>query len=101
MLNGDAFKRMVMSRLKTGRHPMMAFTVSLRIRNPTPCSCLSSRPLKRSLWPSGVDVSPKFFQRTSQSPRMDFGILLRPVHVVNLTHFISSISYSRERTSLM
>ena len=32
--------------------------------------CLSSRPLKKSLWPSGVDVSPKFFQRTSQSPRM-------------------------------
>ena len=29
MLNGDAFRRMVMSRLETGRHPMMAFTVSL------------------------------------------------------------------------
>ena len=61
MLNGDAFRRMVMSRLETGRHPMMAFTVSLWMRNPTPCSCLSSRPLKNSLWPSGVDVSPKFF----------------------------------------
>ena len=39
------------------------------MRSPTPCSCLSSRPLKESLWPSGVDVSPKCYQRTSQSPR--------------------------------
>ena len=65
MLNGDAFSRMVMSQLETGRHPMMAFTESLGIRNLTSCSCLSSRPLKKSLWPSGVDVTPKFFQRTS------------------------------------
>ena len=70
MLNGDAFRRMVMSRLETGRHPIMAFTVSLWMRNPTQCSCLSSLPLKKSLWPSGIDVSPEFFQRTSQSPRM-------------------------------
>ena len=73
MLNGDAFRRMVMGRLETGRHPMMAFTVSLWMRNPTVCSCLSSRPLKKSLWPSVVNVSPQFFfffQCTSQGPRM-------------------------------
>ena len=70
MINGDAFRRLVMSRLETGRHPMMTFTVSLWMRNPTPCSCLSSRPLKKCLWRSGIDVSPKFFQRTSQSPRL-------------------------------
>ena len=70
VLNGDAFKRMLMSRLETSRPPMMAFTVSLSMRNPTPCSGLSSWPLKKSLWPSGVEVSPKFFHRTSQSPRM-------------------------------
>ena len=70
MLNGDAFRRMVMSRLETGQHPMLALTVSLWMRNPIPWSCLSLWPLKKSLWPSRVDVSPKFFQRTSQSPRM-------------------------------
>ena len=64
-----------MSRLETGWHPMMAFTASLWIGNLTPCSCLSSQPPKKSLWPSGVDVSPKFLgfffsQRTSQSRRM-------------------------------
>ena len=33
-------------------------------------SMLMSMPPKYSLWPSVVDVSPKFFQCTSQSPRM-------------------------------
>ena len=90
MLNCDAFRRMVMSRLETGRHPMMAFTVSLWVRNPTPCSCLSSRPLKKSLWPSGVDVSPKFFQRTSQSPRMFYRYLL--ISCVSFSTFPAALS---------
>ena len=70
MLKGDAFRQMVMSWLETGWHPMMAFTVSLWMRNQTLCSCLSSLPLKQSLWPSWVDVFTKFYQRTSQGPRM-------------------------------
>ena len=44
--------------------------MSLWTRNPTPCSCLSSLPLKCNLWPSSVDVSPKFFHRTPQRPKM-------------------------------
>ena len=83
MLNGDAFRRTVVNWLETGRHPMIAFTVSLWMRSPTPCSCLSSRPLKKSLWPSGVHVSPKYFQPTSQSQRM-----------FHWYHFISCVSSS-------
>ena len=60
MLKGTALRRMVMSLLETGRHPMTVFTMSLWTRNPTPCSCLSSFPLKRTLCPSSVVVSPKF-----------------------------------------
>ena len=44
--------------------------MSLWTRNPTPCSCLSSFPLKKTLCPSSVVVSPKFFHLISQSPRM-------------------------------
>ena len=76
MLKGDAFWQVVMGRLEKGRHPMMAFTVCLWMRNPTTCSCLTSLPLKKSLWPSGVDISPKIFQHTSQSPRMFHRYLL-------------------------
>ena len=39
-------------------------------RNPTPCFCLTSLPLKKNLWPSWVDISPKFFRRISQRPKM-------------------------------
>ena len=35
-----------------------------------PRSCLSSFPLKKTLYPFSVVVSPKFFLRISQSPRM-------------------------------
>ena len=60
-----------MSLLETGRHPMTVFTMSLLTRNPTPCSCLSSFPLKKKLCPSSVVVVlPKFFHLISQSPRM-------------------------------
>ena len=45
---------------KPGRQPMTVFTMSLCTRNPTPCSCLSSLPLKYNLWRSSVDVSPVF-----------------------------------------
>ena len=45
MLKGTALRRMVMSLLETGWHPMTVLTVSLWTRNPRPCSCLSSFPL--------------------------------------------------------
>ncbi len=70
MLKGTALRRMVISLLEAGRHPMTVFTMSLWTRNPTPCSCLSSFPLKKTLCPSSVVVSPKFFHLISQSPRM-------------------------------
>ena len=60
------------------------------MRNPTPCSCLSSWSLKKSLWPSGVDVSPKFFQRTSQSPRMFYRYLL--ISCVSFSTFPAAVS---------
>ena len=41
-------------------------------RNPAQCSCLSSFPLKETLRPLAVVVSPKFFHLISQSPRMFF-----------------------------
>ena len=56
-LKGTALRWMVMSLLETGRHPMT--------RNPTPCSYLSSFPLKKTLCPSSVVVSPKFFHLIS------------------------------------
>ena len=62
---------MVMSLLETGRHSLTVYTMSLLTRNPTPCSCLSSFPLKKKLCPSSVVVVlPKFFHLISQSPRM-------------------------------
>ena len=70
MLKGTALRRMVMSLLETGRHPMTVFMMSLWTRNPTPCSYLSSFPLKKTLCPSSVVVSPKFFYLISQSPKI-------------------------------
>ena len=70
MLKGTALKRIVMSLLETGQHPMTVFTMSLWTRNPTPCSCLSSFSLKKTSCPSSVVVSPKFFHLIWQSPRM-------------------------------
>ena len=70
MLNGLALRRITISLLETVRQPMTVFTMSLCTRNPTPSSCLSSLPLKYNLWPSSVDVSPKFFYRTSQRTKM-------------------------------
>jgi len=61
MLEGTALRRMVMSLLESGRHSMTVSTMSLRTRTPTPCSCLSSFPLKKTLCTSSVVVSPKFF----------------------------------------
>ena len=40
MLKANALRRMVMSLLETGQHPMTVFTMSLWTRKPTPCSCL-------------------------------------------------------------
>ena len=82
MLKGTALRRMVISLLETGRHPMTMFTKSLWTRNPTPCWCLSSFLLKKSLRPSSVVVSPKFFHLISQSPKM-----------FHLYLFISCVSY--------
>ena len=56
MLEGTALRRMVISLLETGRHPMTVFTMSLWTRNPKPCSCLSSFPPKKTLGPSSVGV---------------------------------------------
>ena len=61
---------MVMCLLETGWHPMTVFMMSLWTRNPTPYLFLSSFPLKKTLCPSSVVVSPKFFYLISQSPRM-------------------------------
>ena len=52
-----------MSLLETGRHPMTVFTMS------TPCSCLSSFPLKKTLRSSFFVFWPKFYL-ISQNPRM-------------------------------
>ena len=49
---------------------MTIFTMSLWIRNPKPCKCLSSFPLKKILCRSSVVVWLKFFHLISQSPRM-------------------------------
>ena len=70
MLKGAALRWMVISLLETERHPMTVFTMPLWTRNPMPCLCLSSFPLKKTLCPSSVVVSPKFFHLISQSPRM-------------------------------
>ena len=70
MLKGTALRRMVMSLLETGWHPMTVFTTSLWTRNPTPCLWLSSFQLEKTLCPFSVVVSPKFFNLISQSPRM-------------------------------
>ena len=50
MLKGLALSRTVMSLLEIGRHPMTLFTISWCTRKPTPCSCLSSFPLKYTLF---------------------------------------------------
>ena len=70
ILKGAALRRIDISLLETGWHPKTAPTTSLCTRNPTPYSCLPSSPLKYTLCPSSVDISPKFFQRISQSPTM-------------------------------
>ena len=70
MLKGSALRRMMMSLLETGRHPMTVSMMSLWKRNPMPCSYLSSFPWKKTLCPSSVVVSPKFFHLISQSPRL-------------------------------
>ena len=70
MLKGATLRRTVMSLLETGRHPMTLFTTSLWTGNPTPCSCLFSFPLKKTLCPSSVVVSPNFLHIILQSPRM-------------------------------
>ena len=59
MLKGTALRWMVMSLLKTGQHCMTVFTMCLWTRNPAPSPCLSSLPLKKTLCPSSVIVSPK------------------------------------------
>ena len=69
MLKGTALGRMVMSLLETWQHPMTMFTMSLWTRNPMPCPCLSSFPLQKTLYPSSVVVSLKFYHPISQSPR--------------------------------
>ena len=70
MLKGLALSRTVMSLLEIERHPMTLFTISLCTRKPTPCSCLSSFPLKYTLWPPSVGISPDFFHLISHNPRM-------------------------------
>ena len=70
MLKGLALSRTVMILLEIGRHPMTLFTISLCTRKPTPCSCLSSFPLKYTLWPPSVGISPDFFHFISHNPRM-------------------------------
>ena len=59
-----------MSRLEIGRPPMTLFTISLCTREPTPCSCLSAFPLKYTLWPPSVGISPDFFHLIWHNPRM-------------------------------
>ena len=58
---------MVMSLLETGQHPLTAFTMSLWTGHPTPCSCLSSFSLKKTLCPSSVVVSPSNLQWCTSS----------------------------------
>ena len=69
-VNGLALRRIVIRLLESGRQLMTVFTMPLWTRNPTPCSCLSSLPLKYNLRPPWVDILPKFFHRTSQRPKM-------------------------------
>ena len=61
---------MVMSLLETGCHPLTVFTMPLWKRNPMPCLCLSSFPLKKTLCSSYVVLSPKFFHFISQRSGM-------------------------------
>ena len=70
MLKGLAFSRTVMSVLEIGRHPMTLFTISLCTRKPTHCSCVSSFPLKYTLWSPSVGISPDLFHLISHNPRI-------------------------------
>ena len=84
MLKGLALSRNVMSLLEIGRHPMTLFTISLCTWKLTPCSCLSSFPLKYTLWPPPAGISPDFFHLISHNPRMP--------------HLYQSISYKSSST---
>ena len=59
-----ALRRMVISLLETRRHPMTVHDV-LVSKNAN--SCLSSFPLKKTMFPSSVVASPKFFHLISRS----------------------------------
>ena len=65
--------------------------MSLWTRNPKPRSCLSSLPLKKTLCPSSVVVSPKFFHLISQSPQM-FHLYLS-ISCVSSWSFPAAIKY--------
>ena len=64
-LKGDAFRRMVVSRLGTGRHPMMAFSVFVNeVSNSMLMSVFTAT---MAFWDRRFSI---FFQLTSRSPRM-------------------------------
>ena len=67
MLKGLALSRTVMSLLEIGRHPTTLVTISLCTRKPTPCSCLSSFPLKYTVTPICWDFSRLFPSHLTQS----------------------------------
>ena len=90
MLKGTALRQVVMSPLEIGWHPTTVVMMSVWTRNPIPCSCLSSFPLKKTLCPSSVVVWPKFFHLISQSPRM-FHLYL-PISCVSSWSFPAAFS---------
>ena len=51
-------------------NPVTRFTISLCTRKPTPCSCISSFPLKYTLWTPSVWDFSRMFRLISHNPRM-------------------------------
>ena len=70
MLKELALSRFVMSMLEIRRHPMTLFTITLCTRKPTPCSCLSSFPLKYTPVTPSCRNSTELFHLISHNPRM-------------------------------
>ena len=77
-------RRMVMSLLETGRHPKAVFTMSLWTRNPTPCSCLSSYPLKKTFLSECAQLKSNnlglgTYGQSAQTPCLPRPVSLRPL----------------------
>ena len=75
MLKGLALSRTVMSLLEIWRHPMTLFTISLCSRKPTPCSCLSSFPLKFTLW-----LFPSHLTQSRDAPLVSVHLMQKSFH---------------------